>query len=80
MKHPVPKSVIEQTTKCQHNFSCLETGKCGDKEMCAVQYADGENVLFLKDKEDASCNYRMSFGYNQVCTCPVHYAIERRQA
>ena len=80
MKHQIPDAIIKQATKCQHSSSCLETGKCGDKEMCAVDYTDGENVIFLKDKQEACCSYRMPFGYSQVCSCPVHYAIRRKQA
>jgi hypothetical protein len=78
MKYQVPDSVIKQTTKCEHNFSCLETGKCGDKPMCKVDYADGDNVTFLQDKEDAFCSYRVPFGFSQVCTCPTHYAIQQQ--
>jgi hypothetical protein len=72
------KEILDRTTKCPHAFSCLDSGKCGEREMCEVNFAGGENVLFLKWKEASSCPYRMSFGYGQICTCPTHFAIVGR--
>lgn len=79
MKIHIDQSVQEETTKCSHNFSCLSTGKCGDRDMCEVEYADGKNMLVLKSKEAASCPYRMSFGTVLMCTCPTHFDIHKQR-
>ena len=78
MKYTVPDEVLKATTKCEHDFTCLESGQCGQKPMCEVGERDGKNVLFLKTKEAALCAYRIDFAGGQVCTCPTHYAIEMR--
>ena len=82
MKHRVPKEVIDKTTKCSWQFSCLETGKCGDKNsLCDVEHVDGKDVLFLKwnKKLAEDCPYHLSFGAGKVCTCPVNYDREKRK-
>ena len=71
----VPDSVRKATTKCAHDFACLKTGKCGDRELCPVDYADGKHVLFLKERKPALCPYRVSFADRQICCCPMHYAL-----
>ena len=75
MKYHVSAEVLQKTTKCQYNFSCLETGKCGDRAMCEFEYVDGEQVIFLEDQNTADCAYRKTFGTRQLCRCPTHYAI-----
>ena len=79
MEKQVPESARKATKKCGHNFSCLTTGKCGDREMCPVEYANGEPLLFLKDRKYAACPYRLPFGDRQICRCPVHYAMHTQQ-
>ncbi len=76
MSVSIPETVLQETDKCPHDFSCLETGKCGTESMCEVNHADGKNILFLESDEPASCPYRLTFGYSQVCRCPTHYEIE----
>ncbi len=75
----VPKEILTLTTKCQHEFSCLESGKCGEREMCEVSYANGPYVLFLKSKINEECPYRASIGFSKVCSCPTHYNSYWRQ-
>lgn len=77
MKHSVSESVKQATTKCPADLSCLTTGKCGDREMCAVEYANGCPVLFLEDRKGSTCPYRLSFGNRQACLCPTHYALHQ---
>jgi hypothetical protein len=78
MKFKVPDQVIEETTKCQNEYSCLGKERSGDRDMCEVSYADGENVLFLKSAGKVLCPYRVSFAFSQVCTCPTHFAIYQK--
>jgi len=70
---------VKKTTKCKHNFSCLETGNCGDRSICEVEYANGDPVLFLKTTEGTMCRYRVNFANKQVCMCPTHYQIYTQQ-
>jgi len=81
MKFDVPDEVLEKTTKCPHEFSCLKHSNprhFDDHKMCEVKYADGENVLFLKTKEAPVCPYQLSFAFSQVCTCPTHFEIYKQ--
>ncbi len=71
MKVEIPDSVRRQVTQCPHDFSCLETGRCGDREMCKVAHSYGDNVMLLASKEQVRCTYRVAFGRSQLCVCPV---------
>ena len=73
MRISVPDDVLARADKCRHGYSCLETGKCGDRKLCKVDVADGQDVLFLEDSHYANCPYRLPFGDGQICRCPVHY-------
>lgn len=79
MKYTVSEQVKQATTKCDHNFSCLETGKCGKNPMCTVLATNGANVLHLAaDDTPRCCAYRLQFGNGSLCVCPTHYAIKTR--
>lgn len=80
MINPVSDEVKTQTTKCEHNYSCLETGLRNDFPLCKVEQRDGTNVLFLETTERTICPYRLDFGGKQLCTCPVHYHIHSAAA
>lgn len=67
----LPDDIRKKTTKCEHDFGCLVTGRCGSGEMCKVTSSFGPDVLQLATHEQSSCAYRLSFGYGQLCTCPV---------
>lgn len=73
MNDSVPAACISKANKCTHGHSCLETRKCGDRDLCEVKYADGQDVLFLCDIAHAECPYRVSFAEGYMCRCPVHY-------
>lgn len=73
MRIKVPADVLARADKCAYNYSCLETGACGDKTMCKVDLADGQDILFLKDRQSANCPNRLPWGEGQICRCPVHY-------
>ena len=78
MNVEVSDKVRDETTKCPHDFVCLSTDQCGDRELCDVDYADGKNVLFLSSEHHHFCPYRITFGGREVCTCSTHYAIHQR--
>jgi hypothetical protein len=46
----VSEETLNATTKCPHSFSCLESGKCGEHNMCEVSNAIEPNLLELKSK------------------------------
>lgn len=73
MQSVVPQSVVDRASKCEHKNSCLTEKRCGTREMCDVRSADGQDILFLCDEENATCKYRVPFGSGQLCSCPVHY-------
>ena len=72
MKFEVPTNVLEETTECPSEFSCLTTGKCGN---CEVESIGGKNIIFLKSKENINCPYNLTLGHATLCRCPTHYAI-----
>lgn len=74
-KREVPKSVLDETTKCPHDFRCLRTGQFGPEGKCEVESRDGKNILFLTHCDQFACPYRLSFGMGQLCTCPTHYFL-----
>ena len=78
MENKIPGSVLSETTKCLHDFSCLKTSKCGDREMCEIEYVAGENILFLASQNTMDCPYRLAFGEGHVCRCPIHYYQKAR--
>ena len=75
----VSEEVLRETSKCPHEFSCLDDGQCGDHPLCEVEDANGKNVLFLTTKRPAVCPYRLHFGYSQICRCPTHFALHEQR-
>ncbi len=77
MSFTISEKILNQTVKCEFGFSCLKSRKNEDKPMCDVDYANGQNVLFLKNDDSISCPYQTPYGYGMVCTCPTHFAIHK---
>ena len=71
MKVEIPDGVRSKVTQCPHEFSCLETGRCGDRALCEIEYAYGGNVMRLASRDQVPCPYRVAFGHSQLCLCPV---------
>ena len=71
----VPDKVIRQADRCSHKHSCIETGKCGGRSMCKIEGTLNHQISFLATDEPASCNYRIFFGGQQLCMCPVRTFI-----
>lgn len=68
----------ELANRCPSKVSCLESGRCGDKELCTVQRSAGENILFLENGDlHFGCPYLLPFGYGHLCICPVHARIHK---
>jgi hypothetical protein len=71
-------SHIQNITKCKHDFSCLTKRKCGNRDICDVEYVAAEKIIFLNDKEYSPCKNRMPFGLCQTCKCPTRFEIHRK--
>lgn len=71
----VDEETLKKTTKCNKDFSCL----FGEKnELCQVELNVDDKIHFVKCKSVEPCNYRRSFGYSFVCSCPVRKELFNR--
>ena len=76
MKITVDKKIIQKTTKCEKNFSCL---KDNGKPICEVEFLLSDEVLILKCKESSKCSYQKPFDLSTViCTCPTRNEIYKK--
>jgi hypothetical protein len=73
-----PEMALNQAAKCPNEFSCISSERCGDAYMCKVEAAHSENILFIECKQHHVCPYRLSVGEDQICRCPVRFAIYKR--
>ena len=78
MKFNISIKVLQETTKCPNNFSCLISGQIENSVGCKVQWAGSYNVLFLQSKEPLTCSYKLPFGEGQICKCPTRFAIYKK--
>lgn len=78
MKTAIPDSVRKATTRCPHDFGCLETGRCGERDLCAVKYEYGGNRLRLAADAAFFCPYHLALGCGQLCTCPVREYLHKQ--
>ncbi|REE83269.1 hypothetical protein BX611_0556 [Lutibacter oceani] len=67
----IDKELIEKTTKCKKSFGCLNNDQ---HILCKVEHCVSNKVHFVKCS-DNFCPYRMSFGYSDVCNCPMRKEI-----
>ena len=72
----IDPNILNQTTQCRDNFSCL----FGIKDcLCEVekQMKSNSSAVFIKPKDDKACNFIMSFGYGWICNCPTRKTLYR---
>jgi hypothetical protein len=78
----VSHDIIEKTTECTKNFSCLS----GDRKcLCEIKGRPSESILVVKPPNDevfslkrVKCDpYCFIFGSSYVCKCPVRQEIYR---
>ena len=74
----VAAEILAKTTKCRHDYSCLQTGRCGDGPMCAVETVHAEDVLCVRAPDWPDCSYHLEFGGARFCVCPVRCAIHQQ--
>lgn len=77
MDFKISKEIINETSKCEYHFSCLKSEEHPNYPICTVDYANGHNILFLKEDKSQPCSYQLPFGFGMVCTCPAHFAIHK---
>lgn len=71
MRLDIPDGVRQKADRCPHDFRCLASGRCGARDVCAVEYAYGASVMRLASDEQVYCHYQVACGKSQLCTCPV---------
>ena len=67
MNIKVDNDILQKTTKCSKNFSCLS----GGKPLCSVEQCIENNIHFIKCVSNEPCIYKVPFGYSFVCICPI---------
>lgn len=73
MNIKVDDNILQKTTKCRKKFSCLS-----GETPCGVELCIDNKIHFIKCVSNKSCNYRVSFGYSDVCTCPIRKELYNR--
>ena len=63
----VDDDVIKNTNRCKKDHSCLSDLT----DLCKVEMCIADKIHFIKCMNERACNYRITFGYSFVCTCPV---------
>jgi len=74
MELEVSEEVLEKTDKCWHAYKCLAGTRNG---MCPARDRIG-SILFVEKADPSYCPYHVTFGYSDVCTCPVRREIHAR--
>ncbi len=67
----IKKEIIDKTVHCTKDFDCLNNNHLS----CKVRSCVNNEVYFVECSEIHSCNYRVSFGYSYICTCPTRKEI-----
>ena len=74
----VPDEVLALTTECDANFSCLETQKCGNLDMCKIARLSGPSLAVLESPDIRICTYRKTYGAASSCRCPTRCTIYQK--
>ena len=71
----IDKTVLDKTTRCINDFSCLsEERKC----LCDVVASNEEDIVEIKSLPSRSCNYCISLDSARYCHCPTRVEIYNR--
>lgn len=68
MKYDISDKVICNTKDCNKGMSCLLSD---DYALCEVVDCVNNKVHFIKCLDKKYCTYKMSFGNEFICNCPV---------
>ena len=69
----ISQEIIDQTTECDKDFSCLVNNS---EPSCKIS-ACIKNAHFI-EKLDRLCPYYIEYGHQYLCTCPVRKEIHRK--
>lgn len=71
----VPEHVLSHTKRCGDDYACLQSDPSAVKLTCEIDYAFGDNLLFIKALNSEPCPYRFSLGPVHICACPTRHFI-----
>lgn len=63
--------IVSSADKCQLNNACNDLNK---HTLCNVTENINNEVIFVSSGK-CHCNYNITFGYKEVCTCPIRKEI-----
>jgi len=72
MCYELNEDTLHHTTKCPREKRCLKRG--GGPE-CEVDRIVEDGGVFLHSVKPEPCVYKMSFGYEYICHCPIRYEL-----
>ena len=64
----VSDEALRATTRCPHDFDCLDSE---GYPMCPAEKLIPGNGLFVKPKKRTGDPYLVPFGTGYICNCPV---------
>ena len=71
----IDESTLRSTTECDKGMQCLHGA---NRPLCEVDYSVMDEVFFVHCLNNKRCSYRINFGYNLMCTCPIRKEIFKR--
>ena len=72
MKFNIPSHIIKKT-QCEKDFMCLKEG--AESQICKINQCLGNQYCLLKESKIENCINRFSFGFSEICKCPVRVEI-----
>ena len=72
MKFVIASEIIHNTN-CDKNFMCLKEG--AENNLCKIKKCFDNEFCLLKEAKIPGCINRFSFGYSDICKCPVRTEI-----
>ena len=76
MNIKISEDIVNNTTECTKDFSCLNPD--AQRDICKILACLKNNLYFIKCLNEDYCSYRMSFGADFLCMCPVRKDIYNR--
>ena len=71
---PLPRAVLDQSTKCRDPRCTYEQGQ----PLCRVEHAITQNMALVRfAHRPSACEYLLGFGDGHICQCPARLALWR---
>ena len=75
METQIEDYIVQATSKCKKNFSCLD----GQKDcICKIIHSNNNHTVQIEGKPVSACNYVLSMGDKMYCLCPVRNELYNR--